>query len=326
MLVQKMKTFSRLMVVVLVLLGQTLGNTIAYAKDKAPEWIQDISSGCKKDELCAVGYGKNLATAKADGQAGILKIFSTNISSSFREQVTSDQQQIHTSASLITRADSNGVLKGVEIQNTYTTPEGDVYVLAVLNRKKALANLVSEISETDKKMQTFLQEHSTAHQSELEELYAQREQMNSQYLFLKGKEMPKKVTYNQVLANRKIASSGAPIAIDLSGDQNNQLRDLLSKFLTTRGFRILEGNGRPAGAFKTVKGSLKMTEKYLKVSGFIKYSVTVGLTALDSHNQITGSLTTSVESTCREVSQCLDKAMTELESYFNKHLLVNLNL
>ena len=54
-----------------------------------PKWIEDISKGCKKKELCAVGEGESTGFAQRNARTALAKIFSTKIKSKFTQEIAS---------------------------------------------------------------------------------------------------------------------------------------------------------------------------------------------------------------------------------------------
>ena len=70
----------------ILLTGLFLGAVLparAEADKKAPEWTKSPDAACTKNEICAVGIGSGLNSAKANARNELAKIFETQIKSSF---------------------------------------------------------------------------------------------------------------------------------------------------------------------------------------------------------------------------------------------------
>lgn len=321
-----MKRFCHLSGFILLVGFLFLGGMLSGMAQEEPQWLHRIATHCPQHQLCAVGYGQNFSAAQVDGQREILKVFYTEIKSTFKDEIFSTNNQILKSSSLDTEATTQGVLRGVEIAQTYTNDRGETYVLAVLDKKTAATNIQYDAKKLDQEMQRLLQEQVAGHQRQLEELYAQREILGRQYLYLQGHELPAVVEYSAILANKQLAKNSATIAIKLDQDYQHSLQSAIGNILAENGFKVLV-NSEITSATRSIKGHLQLTEQFLQVPGFKKYTVTINLYHVDAQNQVIGSLSKTIaETTCRETSQCVAKAMESLRPYLEQHAIQQLNL
>lgn len=171
-------------------------------KTGKPEWINNPYAVCAKEELCAVGVGSGLNSAKADARSGLAKVFEARIKSSFESTLNQNDDETTSKIRDYVSESSDVLLNAVEIKETFDTPT-DVYALAVLNKPAAARITQEEIDDLDQKMKALLQEDSPAAAVRLEKLYEQRRGLNQRHIVLTGSPVIEEVTYEQVYGNKK---------------------------------------------------------------------------------------------------------------------------
>ena len=127
-----------------------------HAKSE-PDWIRYPYKECEKNQICASGSGDTLNLAKADARNNILKYFKTEIKSSFKSSLFSDETEVKALNSDEINESSEGILKATEIKETYFDKSG-FYAFAVLNKDVLQKEILADIRSLDLKMEILLSE------------------------------------------------------------------------------------------------------------------------------------------------------------------------
>jgi hypothetical protein len=166
----------------------------SYAEER-PLWIDNPGMTFSKNDIYAVGNGKDLSEAKSNARAEIMKYFETNISSKFQGNMSATEESTDKTSQEQLSETTGGIIKGINITNTYKDKDG-FYALAVLDKKKTIAELEYEIENLDSKMQV-LQENGDM-SGQIGKVYADRERLNKKYMFLTGNSIISKIKYEDV--------------------------------------------------------------------------------------------------------------------------------
>lgn len=212
----------------------------AYGAER-PLWIDNPGISFSKDDIYAVGSGANLNEAKSNARLEILKYFETNINSKFQGSMNADDKTTTKSTQEEIIETASGILKGIKITNTFKDRDG-FYALAVLDKKKTLAELEYEIERIDTQMQTLSQNGDLNNM--LGKIYEKRENLNRKYLFLSGKSIGAKIKYDDIYKSvnsdealfRKRANMGG-IQVKLV-PENSGFQTLLTNYLRELGYNI----------------------------------------------------------------------------------------
>ena len=167
-----------------------------------PQWIDDPSTACDADSICAVGTGASLKLAKTDAKNNIQKYFETKVDSSFTNRVYNDNKNVVETADETIAEETSGILKGVEIKKTFKNGN-EFFALASLNKNLTITELKLNIDLIDKQMLVLVDDDSAASAKKLETLFYQREGLNKKYAFLNGRKVPEYITYEEVFNKRK---------------------------------------------------------------------------------------------------------------------------
>lgn len=156
-----MKSMSQYCVIKLlftVLLSTCFISACSSSKSDAepPKWLDDASSVYSEQlYLSAVGHASKRDMASNNALANLAKIFTVDIkadSKDFTKAMTSTGSGIQTSSelsrSIVTSTDLE--LKGAVIKETWQSPQGDVYALALLEKQRAANHLSQTIRSADK--------------------------------------------------------------------------------------------------------------------------------------------------------------------------------
>lgn len=286
---------------------------------KTPKWVKDPEKACKKSELCAVGEGESLSRAKRAARLAIGKIFNTRVKSKFSESISSENGSLNEKTSDEIEEITDVVLEGVEIKKHHETKTGYM-ALASLNKRKAAANFTREIQKLDEKMTVLMEDYTAGSLMKVEPLYKKREMLNARVAFLTGAGVPPVVSYEDVFKGKKAAADSMIVHVYLDEDEPKAVESVLSKVLSDRGYKITSGRVRNKSSTHIVTGEYVADKQYLKVDGFEKYKFILKVKASNAQKVESGNLTTEVITTGRNLAQCMEKALPEIQEYLKKNI------
>ncbi len=303
-----------------VLFLMTAAQAQAKSKQEKPEWINNPYAVCAKEELCAVGVGSGLNSAKADARSGLAKVFEARIKSSFESTLNQNDDETTSKIRDYVSESSDVLLNAVEIKETFDTPT-DVYALAVLNKPAAARITQEEIDDLDQKMKALLQEDSPAAAVRLEKLYEQRRGLNQRYIVLTGSPVIEEVTYEQVYGNKKARIGKRHIFLSVAGKPDKAFDQTVRGVLKENGYTFAdEADGRTP----RVIISLQPEKQYSNIDGFVKYAYHFTMKAPDKKGKTIDVLATTLTETGRNERQAFSNALESLKAYLNENVL-NLN-
>lgn len=303
-----------------VLFLMTAAQAQAKSKQEKPEWINNPYAVCAKEELCAVGVGSGLNSAKADARSGLAKVFEARIKSSFESTLNQNDDETTSKIRDYVSESSDVLLNAVEIKETFDTPT-DVYALAVLNKPAAARITQEEIDDLDQKMKVLLQEDSPAAAVRLEKLYEQRRGLNQRHIVLTGSPVIEEVTYEQVYGNKKARIGKRHIFLSVAGKPDKAFDQTVRGVLKENGYTFAdEADGRTP----RVIISLQPEKQYSNIDGFVKYAYHFTMKAPDKKGKTIDVLATTLMETGRNERQAFSNALESLKAYLNENVL-NLN-
>ncbi len=293
----------------------------ADSEKTKPEWVHNPYAVCSQNELCAVGVGPGLNTAKADARSGLAKVFEARIKSSFEASLDQDNDETKSKVKDFISESSDVMLNAVEIKETYETPT-EIYALAVLNRPVAAKITQEEIDDLDQKMLSLLKEDTPAAAVQLEKLYEQRRSLNQRHIVLTGSPVIEEVTYDQVYGNKKARIGKRHIFLALEGYPDKAFDQTVRSVLRENGYTFAR---TPSDTTPYVIISLIPEEQYSNINGFVKYNYYFTMQAPDRKTgKIVDVLTTTLTETGRNEQQAHSNALNSLKEYLNENIL-NLN-
>lgn len=303
-----------------VLFLMTAAQAQAKSKQEKPEWINNPYAVCAKEELCAVGVGSGLNSAKADARSGLAKVFEARIKSSFESTLNQNDDETTSKIRDYVSESSDVLLNAVEIKETFDTPT-DVYALAVLNKPAAARITQEEIDDLDQKMKALLQEDSPAAAVRLEKLYEQRRGLNQRHIVLTGSPVIEEVTYEQVYGNKKARIGKRHIFLSVAGKPDKAFDQTVRGVLKENGYTFAD---EADGQTPRVIISLQPEKQYSNIDGFVKYAYHFTMKAPDKKGKTIDVLATTLTETGRNERQAFSNALESLKAYLNENVL-NLN-
>jgi hypothetical protein len=289
----------------------------ANAFAKTPDWVDKTDGVCSSDDICAVGSGDSLNSAKSDARANILKYFETNINSKFQSNLTLNNEEIKELDFDDLSETANGIIKGIKITQTHN--DGKIfYALAVLNKKKAGNEIKFDMEKLDAKMQTLLEDGSPSTALQLEKMFSKREEMNKKHLFLTDKSIPEKVKYKDVYENKSVNRLSFYISLEgegLPAGELSGLKNKLSSIITDSGNGISK-NAETAD--RILYGEVILAEEYVKVEGFKKLRVMFRLESKNDGASV-GVLENEYVETGRDLDQISRKTFRQFNDYLERN-------
>ncbi len=303
-----------------VLFLMTAAQAQAKSKQEKPEWINNPYAVCAKEELCAVGVGSGLNSAKADARSGLAKVFEARIKSSFETTLNQNDDETTSKIRDYVSESSDVLLNAVEIKETFDTPT-NVYALAVLNKPAAARITQEEIDDLDQKMKALLQEDSPAAAVRLEKLYEQRRGLNQRHIVLTGSPVIEEVTYEQLYGNKKARIGKRHIFLSVAGKPDKAFDQTVRGVLKENGYTFAD---EADGQTPRVIISLQPEKQYSNIDGFVKYAYHFTMKAPDKKGKTIDVLATTLTETGRNERQAFSNALESLKAYLNENVL-NLN-
>lgn len=287
---------------------------VCYAASN-PEWINYPYKKCMSNEICASGDGKNMSSAKTDARNNILKYFETNVKSTFKSSLSSDEETVKRFTSEDLEELSSGILKGVEIKETFQNKD-EYFAFAVLNKTVAAKELIDDINKLDSKMKLLLAEKNPKYSKQLEKCYQKREELNKKYLILTGSMIPEVVKYEDIFKNKKVAGN-LIYYIEVSNNDLNESTNYLKGVIVDNNFKITKDKTQ---ANRVIILSVNKKNMYLNVDGFIKQKYSLAMKILNGSGKEVEVLTEDFIDTGRSESQIRDSINIQIKKYFDDNV------
>lgn len=287
-----------------------------------PEWVTSPMSSCDEHKfLCASAEGSGAIAADANARKALAQIFSTKIES--KMSVTSSATSNIGGDSLkgegkefyaneVTEL-TEDILEGVEIKARFMS-SGNHFSLASMDKEKAADRLRSKMKELDQQLVTYNQENKKSYYGRMKKIYKIREELNNRYEFLMGNRYKSKVSFDEIMRKKKLAS---PVNLILLKTGNAEFLSLMQEILSDRGFKFTDvENG---GHDIIVNLEVKNKKEYLNVDGFEKYSFDVSLISQLKNKETLGALKFMQTSVGRNYDQALSKIRPDIEQFIEQN-------
>jgi len=211
-----------------------------HEQNDRPEWIDKAAKSYPESQyLTAIGEGGSRNLSIKNAQSNLAEIFSVNI----RAESKLLTQAIKTESRLgVTLESSNTLQKtieteikqtiqGVEIKESWLSPSGDYYTLAVLNKRIATQNLMQSIADLDEQTESYI--HYSEQQApnvilalnalrSARDLQVTRNMLNLQLTYVNGSGLLNDRSHSDIeqLIKRQLAS----LKVNVVGEQNKLLK------------------------------------------------------------------------------------------------------
>lgn len=257
-------------------------STNSISKEKnAPVWLLDegrLSVFPSAEYVSSFAYGTTAEEAKSEAAASISNYIKTNVNSELNAEYSAvDKDGVTTAEKLINKRlqiSSNNSLYQLEYTTPYFEQSSNMYAcVAYINREKAFEYIrpkldVSSKSFSDEYKKTMLVEDDFQKiiaiyksQKQLENFYevydfgmAVKTDLTSQYKWVDE-------LANESFANSNALKSKTVISIEVQNDNQNQIKNKLSKIFNDCGFSVTTEGDYKYLAYAEVSTEISKTEK-----------------------------------------------------------------
>ncbi|MDR0423015.1 MAG: hypothetical protein LBH46_00305 [Rickettsiales bacterium] len=260
-----------------------------------PEWVKNADE-CHKDKICQTGSGISQTEANRNAINNLSKYYESNTGVNINKNK-------------------------IEITQSYTE-NGVFHALASLDKKKNINELKNGIEKIDNKMLIFSKEKTLGASVKLEKLYNERIVLNKQYEFLTNKPIPEKISYDDIIQNKKI-DTNTSYYIDFTDIKNineEELKNLIASIITDAGASV---SNDLSSATNIIDIKISHTKEFLKVENFEKYRVLYRIQNIKNNSSVgvfTGSYSETGKSLEQIISKTNEQFADELKENINKLL------
>lgn len=287
---------------------------LAIVNAAQPNWINNSDEECAKNEICATGSGTSSSLSKAEARNNILRYFEISINSKFSSTISSNEETVKNFTSDDLEELSEGILKGVKIKFSYKDEDArEFFAFAVLNKDIATKEVKDDIEKLDSKMKLLIAEKNIKYTKQLEKLYVKRSELNKRYLILTGNMIPEVVKYEDIFRIKKAKSeNGLIFFVEISSDNEKDAADYLANSLLDNG-AVITLNEKDAN--RIVHLTLRRTDMYLKVDGFVKQKYSLKIESKGMSGKTEASLYEEFIETGRDDKQIRDLVDIKIKDY-----------
>lgn len=263
----------------------------------APEWLYAPDQACNNTkELCASGSGESLEGADLNAKVSLASIFQTKITSNFEVQNTSlsssEVEEMTEKVYSSVEESISEVLNGVFIKKRYLKDD-NFFSLASINKNKASKLLRNEIKELDDKLDYLFKEKKRTNLKQMLFVFDKRQMLYERLTILDKSAKPSKYTFGQI-SNVKSSIVNSNIGINYDESIDNEFKKWFEGMLSDLGYKISKKENNYS--LKLIK---KVSEQYLKVSGFKKFQFSFAAEALNNSGEKVGTLSVEMISNGR---------------------------
>jgi len=207
-----------------------IGITACSSVPKEPLWLSEPTKSYSQSQyLAAVGQGRDTEQAKQVALANLARIFSVSIT---EEQIdksyfSTEAGKTHNEVSRFISAKAEQQLRGAVIKETYQTPQGESFGIAVLEKLPAAKAFRESIRQLDSKVDgnlsyakneapnffTALKALEQAHLAQ-----QQRENDNRSLVLVASKGIPSRTTSGEI--NNLLKTSLASLTFKINSDDS----------------------------------------------------------------------------------------------------------
>lgn len=226
--------------------------------NRLPVWIETPSEQYPEQSyMTAVGEGHAQKEAEASALESLAAIFnrkieaqtqsSLNYASSQGKDAAKKDKRINQTISISTNIEQ---LSGAEIKETWVSPDGTYYALAVLEKSKAIAVYRGKIALNNQTIMSLMDipadvKNTMTECARYKAAYTKAEE-NAAYLSVLLQLNPavgalsndEKLASNIIKAKWLAALKNMPVAITVSGDKNDKIKSSFAKVFTSAGFTL----------------------------------------------------------------------------------------
>ncbi|MCK5817962.1 MAG: LPP20 family lipoprotein [Psychromonas sp.] len=257
---------------------------------KRPEWIDQTQSLYPSNQyLTAVGEGTTRNRARKNAQVNLVEIFSINVKAQTNviTNATKSDSALGVSAESSTslnrtiETETSAAVSGLDIKQTWLSPKGKYYALAVLEKQKLANSLRKTIDQLDTSSAQdidFSIHHAPNEIASINALRTARDKQIARHLAniqlreVSLGDIPKEISISKIegLINKKIAG----LSVSVSA-KNNQNKETVESGLAAMGVHVTE-NGKLKVIAKIDLSSPVLINQWYWLRGSYQLSITQG--------------------------------------------------
>jgi hypothetical protein len=281
-------------------------------------WIYSPESGCDKDELCAVGEGSSLAQADAKSKQSLASIFETKIQSSLKfskhsfsgEEIEEMQEYINSDVS----EKVDGVLKGAIIKERFQK-EKIFFSLVSLDKNKAAQLISNELKHVDDQLNHFYSFKSRIYIKKLNVLFNKRLLLAEKMTILKDSASNSPISFKQIEELKLNSMGGTKIVIKTTNEPPRFINKKVKEIFSELGYKLVK-----KGNDYFINMDYKVTEEYLNVKGFKKFSYTLAIESRSNIGKKLGNFIITVTESGRNEVDAFTKSKSKLIEKFENNI------
>ena len=252
---------------------------------ETPDWVKNPQTRYSESQfLVSIGEGDTRHSAENAADANLARIFKSQIKSNERliqktqESTTSFYQQSDLTSDINVLSDQT--LINIQHAEAWVSPNGRVFAIAYLNRRKTAEIYRTEIEENCQKIALFQKQLKTEQDTTVQYALlrsATKYATQNKHLLQQLKIIYPPATtqlslnYSETKLQQQLMQTAQKIRvkINISGDENNRITNLLEELITRYGFVI----GTPETFNITGNISLHETEQKTESLVFVRYAL-----------------------------------------------------
>jgi len=251
---KKITVFAALLTTVF-LLSACVSQPSEEGDNERPSWIDHAQVDYPESQyLTAVGQASNRTRAGKNAVANLLEIFSVNVRAETRTLTEAVKQESALGVSMESsstlqrdiQTETEQAIQGVEIKQTWLSPSGEYYALAVLHRLSASQNLTESIVELDQKTAELIDYSINQSPNAIASINAlraardvqiTRKMSDYQLRYINGSGVPTDISSNKIeqLIKQKLAA----LSISAQADTESQVKAIQSG-LSSLGVKVAD--------------------------------------------------------------------------------------
>ncbi len=284
-----------------------------------PLWVNDVTKGCSKGYLCAVGSGPSLGLAKTSASVAIAQIFEQNVKAKFQSSLVSDNGVESELISENVEVATDFALSGINHPQTFEQ-EGYFYTLAILKKSLAARSFEREMVKIDEEVNALLKDNKTGALFLIERKLKQRDLLSRRYTFLTNFEKLPPLSFREFFKRKSEAIEGVIVHLLFEEDKPKVLQPFMGNILASIGYSVTKGKSLNSKATHLLSGRFYYEELPIKVRGFHRFKFVFTIDAQNKDMVKSGSLSFTHEATGRNFAQAKGNAI----KFFKRQVRQNL--
>jgi len=269
-------------------------------------WIENPNLSCHMNQICGLGQGKSLESAKSNARDEIAKTFFVKVDSISNFSLDYDSSTITEKQSKDIVEVTSQILEGVEIFKTKKLIN-DYYVLMKLNKKLSNRILSTKLNEIEKDVKVLLKQNERGSLLEAMSFYPKWKELKKRWDIINEND------YSSIIFKKALSKLKVKIAKNIKIKISNKYKLLRSK-LSEYGYLFNSKNYNIEVSYEKKKTMIP-----INVSGFQKMKLDLNL-RFNYDNNISKEISKSWVIVSRNKKQFHIKVRKILKKYYENNL------